>query len=291
MKVVNNFLGKVESFLNSTNANQKSIIYFRRAVYAMLFLKILLLWPEIPTFYQHVLSRQENYTGLALINHLIFLPFFQHSIYFTLSICMLFVAAGIFLRKHILLAILIFIISINLMSLVYLATNGGDLLLNLFVFSIIFLEEKKQTSEVKLMVSNSVWWILKINLCFLYFINGYGKIFKQIWFNGEVMQTVWQLDFYIHPHLVPSWFAHPIIAIVTAWTVILFEFAFPFLIWFKAIKNYLIVIGIVFHLLIALCLSLPDFGLTMIIAYIPFIDFENRFWRNKKKQPVLQAAH
>jgi hypothetical protein len=58
---------------------------------------------------------------------------------------------------------------------------------------------------------------------------------------------------------------------VIAWFTILFELNFAILIWIKEFRGFVLLIGVVFHLAIAIFLSLPDFGLIMLIAYLPFL--------------------
>jgi hypothetical protein len=49
-----------------------------------------------------------------------------------------------------------------------------------------------------------------------------------------------------------------------------------------------LIAGVIFHLSIAIFLSLPDFGLIMIISYIPFLT--NMVVRRKKEKPVPKVV-
>lgn len=275
MKRSNYFLEHMEKVLLYDNAGNFNLLWFRRGVYIVLLLKILFIWPELPTFYQFIIESQPTGIGFNL-SKFIFLPFFQSSLNaLWLLICVVIIAATIYAGRR-WLSILVFIISLNYISLCYMAMNNGDKLLNFFVFALIFVDERALKGHVAQMVNNAVLILLKVNLCVVYFLNGYGKIMQKTWWDGSFMAKVWQLDYYVNPSLVPQWFSNSVVCFITAWSVMLFELTFPFGIWHKRLKKWFIPIGLLFHIFIAVFLSLPDFGLTMMVAYLLFVDKTNK---------------
>lgn len=265
------FLEQMEKVLLYNKGGNFNLRWFRRGVYGVLLLKILFIWPELPTFYRYVVGNQSIGTGFS-ISKLIFSPFFQSSLnVLWLLVCMVIITAIVYAGRR-WLAILVFIISLNYMSLSYMAINNGDKLLNFFVFALIFVDERALKGHIAQMINNAVLIILKVNLCVVYFLNGYGKIIQKTWWDGSFMANVWQLEYYVNTSLVPQWFSNPTVCFITAWAVMLFELTFPFGIWHKRLKKWFIPIGLLFHIFIAVFLSLPDFGLTMMVAYLLFVD-------------------
>lgn len=281
MSRVQSFLTNVEAVLMNQKDSNANLYWFRKAVYLLLLLKMLLVWPELETFYHHISVGQSTSTGFSF-SKLMFLPVFHSFVQLWWALACLLVAIAIVFSAKRWLSILVFIISLNYLSLFYLATNSGDKLLNFFVFSLIFVNENAVKQQVSLLLNNATTLLLKINICAVYFLNGYGKILKSSWWDGSFMQQVWQLEYYTNLHLVPQWFSNPTVCLITSWLVILFELGFPFLIWFSTFRKWLVPIGLIFHIFIAAFLSLPDFGLTMVAAYLLFVDKIGKVWSLKK---------
>lgn len=259
-----------EDWLANSPLPVVNIRFFRSVTYAILLLKILFLWTELPTFYHHVATRW----SIEEVSEVLRSPIASHVYKALFLVAGVIVAIAVFVKSRWWLSVLVFLASINYLFIAQHATNNGDTLLHFYVFVLIFINERKLTA-ISQMIGNAAVWLLKINLCFLYFVNGYGKIIQKAWLDGSFMQQVWQLKYYANEYFVASWFSNPTVCLITAWSVMLFELAFAFLVWFKFHRKWLIPIGIVFHVLIALFLSLPDFGLTMIAAYFLFMDMKH----------------
>jgi len=280
MNRIQSFLTNIEAVLMNQKDSNANLYWFRKAVYLLLLLKMLLVWPELKTFYHHV-AGAETAIGFSF-SKLMFLPVFRSFVQLWWGLVCVVVAAGIVFSAKRWLSILVFIISLNYLSLFYLATNSGDKLLNFFVFSLIFVNENAVKQQLSWMLNNAAVLLVKINICAVYFLNGYGKILKNSWWDGSFMQQVWQLEYYTNLHLVPQWFSNPTVCFITSWLVIIFELGFPFLIWNSAFRKWLVPIGLIFHIFIAAFLSLPDFGLTMAAAYLLFVDKMGKVWSLKK---------
>ncbi len=281
MNRIQNFLTSIESVLMNQKDCNVNLYWFRKAVYLLLLLKMISVWPELKTFYHHVADAQGTVIGFSF-SKLIFLPVFRSFLQLWWGLACLLVAIAMVIPAKRWLSIFVFIISLNYLSLFYLATNSGDKLLNFFVFSLIFVNENAVKQQLSWMLNNAAVLLAKINICAVYFLNGYGKILKNSWWDGSFMQQVWQLEYYTNLHLVPQWFSNPTVCLITSWLVIIFELGFPFLIWNSAFRKWLVPIGLIFHIFIAAFLSLPDFGLTMAAAYLLFVDKMGKVWSLKK---------
>jgi hypothetical protein len=288
MRWINKGLAEVERALMQYDY-RTNLCWFRRGVYAVLLLKMLFIWPELRTFYQHVTEAQQTPIEFRL-SKLMFWPVFKPyvNLWWALA-CVCVLVAMVYVGRF-WLSITVFIISLNYMSLALYATNGGDKLLNFFVLALVFVNERRKTNEIKLMLNNAVALFIKISICGLYFVNGYGKILQKVWRDGSFIGNVWHLDYYANHHLVPNWFGNTVVCFIVAWLVMLFELSFPFFIWFRPFRKWFIPMGLLFHIFIAAFLSLPDFGLTMIFAYLLFVD-KNKLWslkRINKKSDSIQ---
>lgn len=282
------FLTDTEVVLTNQVGSNAKLYWFRRAVYLVLLLKMLLLWPELKTFYHHVVDAQGMIVRFSF-SKVMFWPPFRPFVQLWWCLACVIVAMGMVFAAKRWLSIAVFIISLNYLSLFYFATNSGDKLLNFFVFALIFVNENAVKGQVSWILNNATVLLLKVNICGLYFLNGYGKILKPSWWDGSFMAQVWHLEYYTNFQLVPQWFSNPVICLATSWGVIIFELGFPFLIWNRAFRKWLVPVGLIFHIFIAAFLSLPDFGLTMAAAYLLFVDKIGKVWSlkndgNKKKR-------
>jgi hypothetical protein len=56
------------------------------------------------------------------------------------------------------------------------------------------------------------------------------------------------------------------------WGTLLFEFAFPTLVWFRRTRWVLLASGVVFHIMIDVLMIIPMFSWIMIVSYASFIE-------------------
>jgi len=267
---MNKLLTRFECALENYVLSDINIIWFRRCVYTLLLLKMVAIWPELPMFYRHIVSMGK---GSLLPQELMFMPIFHdhYTICWIVASCI--VTLGIVCKSRVWLSVMVFVVSLNYLMLAYKAINFGDMLLNFLVLMLIFMREGAKKFSVRQMITNAAVLIVQLHFCILYFVNAYGKIELSFWRDGTFFNDIWQLSYYANPHL-PAWFHSPSLNFLTAWSVMIFEFLFPVLIWFKRFKKPLLIIGLLFHFAIAVMLSLPDFGLTMAVVYILFFDFK-----------------
>lgn len=282
MRYVNRILQSVESHLLNLHSSALSLRLFRIGTYTILLLKMLLIWPELETFYHHVLS--QGPTKDFEFSRIIFLPAFQSHPNIVWSVACGIVLLGILAKNRRWLAALVFVIGLNYMLLAHFATNTGDAILNFFIFCLIFIKDDFRQNLTNQLISKATLLILQINLCFIYFINGYGKILLETWRDGSIMQSVWQIAYYANSSVIPSWFFNTNVGFFMAWSVMLFELSFPVFIWFRSARKWLIPLGLLFHIFIGIFLSIPDFGLTMMVAYLLFVDMDRKFRSLKKME-------
>ncbi|KGO87812.1 hypothetical protein Q765_04800 [Flavobacterium rivuli WB 3.3-2 = DSM 21788] len=271
IKNINNFLSGIEKLIIDYTIPDKNILLFRQCVYILLLAKILFIWPELNMLYRHGID-----IGLAspMPHKFMYLPLLHNFYNIYWLVASVIVAIAIFSKRSRFLNIVVAVISINYLEVITGTSDGGDKLHNFVIFMLIFIRDGALKNSLQQMINNAAVFIIQMHFCFLYFLNAYGKVIHKFWRDGSFFNDVWHLSYFANPNFVPYYFFNSTVQIITAWSVILFEFLFPTLIWFKPFKKPLIFIGIFFHFGISIFLSIPDFGAIMIIVYILFYDFK-----------------
>lgn len=285
MSFVERYLAGLEAFLIKNRAPKENIWWFATATYSLLFAKLILLWLNVYQFYdvteKTVIANASNPINW-FTKTVLFLDSPNLNLVMVISLCVVIIAVA---YRSFITSFLALIICLNHNTLVLKAINGGDFALTFFCFILLFVNTRRKLSNNRNLLANAFWLLLKINFCYLYFVNAYGKVIKKIWLNGDAILQSWNLDYFANHNLIPSFFYNRTICMLTGWSVIIFEFVFAFLIWYQDSKKSLLIIGVLFHLGIGIFLSLPDFALTMLVGYIPFLEPK---WLSKKKaaQPL-----
>lgn len=184
---------------------------------------------------------------------------------------------SLFFRINYISSILIFASSFSISRSLYIFINGSDLVLNLFLFLSIFLSvaprfKKPLLTESQLEIKNFFFLFCRIQLALIYLLSGFDKVTSNAWRSGDAIFSIINLDFFFNPFI--SIFLTKAGCLVIAWSTILFELSFAFLIWIKKFRPALLSLGAIFHVGIAFFLSLPDFGIVMILLYSLFIPYE-----------------
>jgi hypothetical protein len=152
--------------------------------------------------------------------------------------------------------------------------NGSDYLLGSFSASILIINFfrfwKSSFTRITGHVFIRLFLILFIiQLGFIYLYSGLDKLLTPEWRDGQAFYGILSNEFYLIPSLnfqYPRW-----LIIIISWVVILFETFFIFLIWVTSVRGFLLIIGTIFHLIIAFALSIPDLGLLMLGGYFLII--------------------
>lgn len=260
------------------------ITLFCKSLYTFFFFKIIFLGP--------VLSSSQRFFPFkfrAPHHHILYAPIklAQYDLTVFLVLILILLLVALVLKLNYITSALIFWFSFNFSAYAYPIVNGSDYVLNLFLFLSIFLSIVPAfRSEVlrgkQLVISNFAFLFCKIQLSIIYVLSGFDKLTSTAWRSGDAVYSITNLDLFMNPHLsIP---ADKTLYFLLAWTIILFELTFPVLIWFKRFRIYALAAGITFHLVIMFVLSLPDFGLLMILLYSLFIPVRG------KREPAMQGA-
>ncbi len=111
-----------------------------------------------------------------------------------------------------------------------------------------------------------------------YFTSGFAKLVSPVWRRGEAMRGIMNTMGYGNRVFARLLFKSEKLSKLLCWVVIIFECAFPLLV-FTGVDTALIfvLIGILFHLSIAMSMGLNNFFWTFVSTYPPILYFANAF--------------
>ncbi|MFK8044185.1 MAG: hypothetical protein AB8B72_01720 [Crocinitomicaceae bacterium] len=169
-------------------------------------------------------------------------------------------------------AFALFFFTANLFSKGGLFFTGGEVLIDILLFYMIFLTENETLSPVQNVVNNSIYYGLVIQICILYFFSTFFKLYDPNWTSGKALTYVSEIPFYS-----TDWFyslAHysPIASKIATISVLVYQGIFPIVVWIKQVKIPFLIFGVILHLGIAFGMGIFSFGIMMIISYLLFLD-------------------
>jgi hypothetical protein len=112
--------------------------------------------------------------------------------------------------------------------------------------------------------------MLQVHLCVIYFWSGISKLQGPSWWSGE---AIWRVaSNYEYQQVSLEWLAYvPWLYQVCTIGTWVWEISFPFLVWRREFKPFILSIGILMHLSIGLFLGMWTFGLAMCFSYLAFV--------------------
>lgn len=184
---------------------------------------------------------------------------------------------GLFRRSNYLSNLLLWLLMLNLSGYLYATVTAGDYLLNQLLFFNIFFSARPGASpffnDLKTAFHNMALAGIKVQVCLAYFLAGWFKLTDAAWLDGSAVQQIFQIPGYTSAILMslPLW-----LCMVLNYATMAYQLLFPFTIWFRSCKIYLLAFGIIQHLVIAFGMGLFSFGIIMIICYILFLKYDDR---------------
>lgn len=149
------------------------------------------------------------------------------------------------------------------------AYNSGVLVMLLMAFYSIFIYTKT-TSPFRNIITNLSRYAMIIQVMMIYLVSSIYKLSGSHWISGNAVYYALNIDFYSSPFLQKmseySWF----------WMMMTFAFfayqiLFPFVLFSVRHRNWFLLLGVGFHLLIAFSMHIWDFALAMIFCYALFM--------------------
>ncbi|XLS28492.1 HTTM domain-containing protein [Flavobacteriaceae bacterium M23B6Z8] len=121
-----------------------------------------------------------------------------------------------------------------------------------------------------------------IEFCLVYFVAGLSKIVQPIWQNGEAMYYVLRIEDFRASDL-NIWLTQSAFFVkFSTWFTLFWELTFPFVIWFKKLRNVYLLGGLALHFGIWMLMRIDNFSFVMLSIYpVFFYDHEYR-WLYRK---------
>lgn len=172
--------------------------------------------------------------------------------------------------------------------------SGSDELLSQMLFYLIFSRagDALSVSSFNRAPVTAVPWaqrLIQIQMSLLYGQTFLSKIGNADWLNGSALYSVLRTRELVHFPL-PSFVVNSeFICRLLTWGALSIEFLLFTLIWFRPCRNWLILIGITFHLIMDYSLNIPMFQWVMIAGLFSFLDeslIEKLLLRFKLKKMV-----
>ena len=137
--------------------------------------------------------------------------------------------------------------------------------------------------------------LIAYNCCLIYFTTTWAKLFGVLWRGGTATWYTARLhEFDRFP--VPSFVNNFPFVYISTWATLGVEFALGTLVWFKALRKWVLLAGIMLHGYIDYSMNIPLFGYLMVSMYLAFYEGEEvTDWFDRLKvrffkKPIAEAA-
>lgn len=211
----------------------------------------------------------------------------QHYMWFIVSYILV-ICLNIFGIGRWFTALLLFLMVYVLQQMNAITGNGGDIMVRLVLLYLIFcnsyqyfvlVKEKNvydDNRRLQNLVSNLAAFSIMLQLCVAYFELGLAKLNDELWRNGEATYYALQMERFIGTPINQYMVRYKWIDIGSNYAVLLFELAFPLLIWIKKLRKPLLLAGLLFHCCVYFFLMIYGFQVIFILIYGLFLP--NNTW-------------
>jgi len=165
----------------------------------------------------------------------------------------------------------------NLYNLMYPYLNMSQYLLLALTTYLLFMDEKADERKGTLGVisrglTNTFYIICWAQVLAAYIFPFIYKVQGEMWLNGTALGTILSIPEFSRSFILG--FARPDhwFLMLLTWATLLYQAAFPILIWWKKAKPYLLIAGVMFNLGIGIAMGLADIAVVMIAAYAILLD-------------------
>jgi hypothetical protein len=276
-------MNKIISYFTNDFAHWEKIDFFKRVLYVFLFLHTVSLLPAANDFFGYNGiggTKGFAWSGSDAILNLLSHPINRDHTWIFWSFILgelIFLTLGYFRIKPKLSGFMIWFLTANLYLKGGIFFTGGEVLINLMLFYLMFIQKPDQSSasyELQNAINNSFYIILLIQVCILYFFSSYWKLYDDNWTNGKALYYISQIDSFSSDWMKSLFITFPTLSIIMTYTVLVYQGLFLILVWMKRFKVPFLIFGVCLHLGISIGMGIFAFGITMILTYILFLDIE-----------------
>ena len=113
--------------------------------------------------------------------------------------------------------------------------------------------------------------LMQIQMAVLFFFSGAQKLRGDEWWTGDAVWKIFTFEEYYNSFILDLLASQYWLANVATYGTVLIELAYPFLIWQRRTRPYMLVAAIFLHLHFALLLNLYFFSFVMIMGHMSFL--------------------
>ncbi|MBN4071096.1 hypothetical protein JYT72_01170 [Crocinitomix catalasitica] len=267
------------------------IDFFRRVLYVFLFINTLTLLPiawEIWSYNGITGTRGYHSVGSYTVLNVLSHP--KNSswewVYIVFVIGQLtFLVTGFLNKWPRISAILVYFFTVNLFLKGSIMFTGGEVLANFLLFYMIFIHKPREGSKYSFfqnVLNNTFYRIILIQICVCYFYSFWYKLYDENWLSGEAMMYVARVDHFSSSLMRWLFAENESLSLIATYITLLYQGAFPLVIWFKKLKAPVLILGVLIHLGISFLMGLFAFGVIMILCYLLFVEDRHLNWMRAK---------
>ena len=120
---------------------------------------------------------------------------------------------------------------------------------------------------------------ISVNSLLVYFFTGYKKLISSLWRNGDAIFIIMNTEIYGKYNIASFVKDKKKLRLIICWSTILFQLTFPLTLFNEYILITYLVLGLFFHLFIAITMKLHNFLYAFISTY-PAIYFLSIYFSN-----------
>ena len=258
-----------------------TIRLLRKLVYTWFLINTIILIPSasefwgdnsfIPTIDSEIAGK---YKLLYLLSFNSFAPYYAAFIGLQIILLIL----GILCIYPRLVSLLIYLVTINLDNKAYVILDGGNNIMQLILIYMIFMDpsvpknkyKNSLLNQINNSVSNLSFYLVRFQIVVVYLVSGLAKVDGLLWQNGTALYYTLSIDEYSHPVVQKIISNYPAISVIGTYATLVYQLSFPWLVWNRQIRPWLLLFGAFIHIQISFVMGLFMFGLSIATSYFSF---------------------
>jgi len=116
--------------------------------------------------------------------------------------------------------------------------------------------------------------LMQIQMAVLFFYSGATKLRGDEWWHGDAIWLIFSSNDYYNGLLLELFARHYWLVNVATYSTVVVEIAYPFLIWQRTTRPYVLAAAILLHIQIAVFMGLFYFSFVMIMGHLSFVRTE-----------------
>jgi uncharacterized membrane protein YphA (DoxX/SURF4 family) len=194
-------------------------------------------------------------------------------------------------------AFIAFILMVSLQNRNYAILNSGDTLMRCMLFLMMFAPgnakysldawiERKRGHAYKSQICILSIRLLQLQFSLVYLATTLFKLKGLDWVDGTAVYYTSRLENF-QRLAVPLIFDFPFLVKISTWSALLIEFSMGVLVWVRELRIWVLIAGLILHLMIEVSMSIGFFELMMMASYILFLEPGEIGWFRLKFKKII----